>query len=106
MSWVRLGRFWGYGDREPQLVILMDSIVMARGQGGRADATPIIQWMVSKSVCRTVVVAYPGARVLRGDYMEMARASAILGAATTLVAAVRSPRTASRTQLLCVSVTI
>ena len=106
MSWVRLGRFWGYGDREPQLVILMDSIVMVRGPRGRADATPIIQWMVSKSVCRTVVVAYPGARVLRGDYMEMARASAILGAATTLVAAVRSPRTACRTQLLCVSVAV
>ena len=72
----------------------MDSIAMVRGPRGRADAAPIIQWFVSNSLCPTVVVAYPGARVLRGDYMEMARASAILGAAMALVAAVRSPRTA------------
>ena len=82
---MRLGRFWGYGDREPLLVILTDSIVRVRGPRGRADATPIVQWMVSQCLCRTVVVGYPGAQVLRGDYMEMARASAMLGAAKTLV---------------------
>ena len=92
MSWVRLGRFWGYGDREPQLMILMDSIAMVRGPYGRHDASPIIQWLLSRSLCRTVVVAYPGAQVLRGDYIEMAQASAYLGAATTLAAAVRSLR--------------
>ena len=82
---MRLGRFWGYGDREPHLVILTDSIVKVRGPYGRADASPIVYWMLSHCLCRTVVVGYPGAQVLRGDYTEMARVCSKLGAAKTLV---------------------
>ena len=85
MYWQHLGLFWGYGDRNPQLVVLTDSILTVKGPQGRGDATPVVQWILSMHVCPTVVLAYPGARVMRGDYLEMVNACANLGCATTLI---------------------
>ena len=85
MHWPRLGRFWGYGDRNPQLVVLTDSICSIKGPQGRGDATPVVQWALSMHLCPTVVLAYPGARAMRGDYEEMANACAIFGTVTTLI---------------------
>ena len=77
MSWVRVGDYWGYGDRYPRLVILADSIYQVRGRGGWADACPIAQWAVGKTMAiSTLIVAYSGARVGQGDYLRMAMAVA------------------------------
>ena len=85
MFWHRLGRFWGYGDRRPQLIVLTDSILTIKGPLGRRDATPVVQWALSMLVCPTIVVAYGGARVKRGDYADMVKACAIFGSVTTLI---------------------
>ena len=85
MSWVRFGRFWGYGDIDPQLIILADSIVTLSGPNGYIDATTTIQEIASKTICRTLVLSYPEASVLRGDYKEMAEVTSMLGAALSLV---------------------
>ena len=85
MPWMRFGRFWGYGDPAPHLLVFTDSILNVRGVRGRADATPMIHWMLSMCICPTVIVPHPGARVLRGDYLDMAHATMSLQATTTLI---------------------
>ena len=81
---MRLGRFWGYGDPEPRLVVLLDSLTMVKGAHGTHDASTVVQWLLSRSLCRTMVISYPGAQVLYGDYMDMVQACGDLGAVMTL----------------------
>ena len=81
---MRLGRFWGYGDPEPRLVVLLDSLTMVKGAHGTHDASTVVQWLLSRSLCRTLVISYPGAQVLYGDYMDMVQACNYLEAVVTL----------------------
>ena len=85
MVWRRVGGFWGYGDLHPHLVVVMDSIAIVSGSRGRGDSTPIVQWMLSMQVSKAFVMAYAGARVLRGDYLRLTEAAASLGAKRMLI---------------------
>ena len=86
MSWRHVGGFWGYGDVNPRIVVLTDSITNVAGPRGRGDATTVVQWMVSMHVSFAFVISYAGARVLRGDYLRMAEAGLSLGAQHMLTA--------------------
>ena len=58
MPWLRADRFWGYGDPSPELIVLTDSILSVKGSRLKADATPIVQWILSINIGRTFRVFF------------------------------------------------
>ena len=67
-----VGRFWGYGDRNPSLIVLCDSLCGLRSTRGRHDAVPILWHCLCDALAeRVLIVAQGGARAK--DYVDMAR---------------------------------
>ena len=72
-SWTRMGEHWGFGHSDPSLCVLVDSLFQIRGQAGWLDVIQVLFHVLADMVePRTMIVAHEGARVLNGDYMNMA----------------------------------
>ena len=68
-----MGDYWGFGHSEPSLCVLADSLFYVRGQAGWLDVIQVLFHVLADMVePRTMIVAHAGARVLNGDYMNMA----------------------------------
>ena len=81
--------FYGYGDEDPKVVVLLDSITIMKGPQGYIDTTSLVQQVVAATIGPTFVLSYAEARVLRDDYARMAELTAILGAVSSLVCYLR-----------------
>ena len=72
MPWQQVGEFWGYGDRSPRFVVLVDSLFQLRSTAGWFDVSMLVYYcLIDALAIPSMVVAMPGARARRGDYRRM-----------------------------------